>query len=114
MLIVDDEVDVCDCLETYFSSKGFKVTCAYSGEEALDQLHRTQADIVLLDIKLPGLSGIEVLKRAQRLYPHARVIMVSALDEVGLRKEADYYGAVDYITKPFDFNDTTWSAVWNK
>lgn len=114
MLIVDDEADVCDCLQTYFEDKGFSVSCAFSGEEALEKLSRAEADIVLLDIKLPGLSGIEVLKRVQKQYRGIKVIMVSALDEVGLRREANYYGAEDYITKPFDFDEKTWSAVLNR
>jgi DNA-binding response OmpR family regulator len=54
---------------------------------------------------------LEVLKRAKQLYPQARVVMVTALDRTDLRAEARLYGAAGYVTKPFDFSDTTWSAV---
>ncbi|HEX9779603.1 MAG TPA: response regulator [bacterium] len=112
MLIVDDEQDICDLLEHFFRSRGFTVRSAFSGEEALDLL---QADgcpeVILLDINLPGLSGIEVLRRAKEASPDARIVMVSALDRDDLKREAHRYGAVDYVTKPFDFKDTTWAAV---
>ena len=111
MLIVDDERDICECLQEFFSMKGFAVVSAFSGEEALTKLKEGTADVILLDILLPGLSGLEVLKRAKEIAPRAKVIMVTALDQVDLREEARKYGAVAYVTKPFDFSQTTWSAV---
>lgn len=111
MLIVDDERDICDCLTVFFSGRGFSVSAAFSGEEALERLSETRADVILLDILLPGLSGIEVLKHAKTLNPTARVIMVTALDQDELRMQARHYGAAAYITKPFDFSDETWSSV---
>ena len=111
MLVVDDEQDTCDCLKDYFSAHGFSVGFAFSGEEALKRLTQEAADVILLDILLPGLSGIEVLKRAKELCPNARIIMVTALDELDLRMQARRYGAAGYITKPFNFSSMTWSAV---
>ncbi len=111
MLIVDDERDVCDCLAQFFHTRGFIVITAFSGEEALELLAREDVDVILLDILLPGLSGLEILKRAKERSPRTRVIMVTALDEANLRREAWQYGAVAYVTKPFDFSETTWSAV---
>jgi two-component system response regulator (stage 0 sporulation protein F) len=87
------------------------VSAAFSGEEALDQLSAGGADVILLDILLPGLSGIEVLKHAKALHPEARVIMVTGLDQDELRAQTRHYGAAAYITKPFDFSDETWSSV---
>ena len=112
MLIVDDERDICDCLQQYFSAHGFTVSAAFSGEEALERLKEDTADIILLDILLPGLSGIEVLKHIRHVQPEARIIMVSGLDHPDVRAQAHYYGAEAYITKPFDFSDATWSAVF--
>ena len=112
MLIVDDERDICECLQQFFAAKGFSVTWAFSGEEALNRLTEDHADVILLDINLPGLSGIEVLRRARALHPSVRVIMVTGLDRDDLRTEALEHGAVAYITKPFDFSDHTWSAVF--
>jgi len=112
MLIVDDEQDICDCLAAFFSSRGFSVSAAFSGEEALEWLADDDgADVILLDILLPGLSGIEVLKHVKTLHPKARVIMVTGLDQDELRAQARRYGAAAYITKPFDFSDATWSSA---
>ncbi len=113
MLIVDDEHDICDCLEAFFSSRGFLTGRAFSGEEALQQLEFSESplDVLLLDINLPGLSGIEVLRRVKELYPKMRVVMVTGLDYDELRDQARRCGAAAYITKPFDFSDLTWSAV---
>ncbi len=112
MLIVEDERDVCDCLRQFFSHHGFAVSSAFSGEEALEQLSKDVADVVLLDILLPGLSGIEVLRRVKTMCPNAKVVMVTALDRQDLREQARRWGAAAYITKPFDFSETTWSVVF--
>ncbi len=112
MLIVDDELDVCDCLQHFFQSRGFDVTSAFSGEEALDRLSQGPVDVILLDILLPGLSGIEILKQVKELCPRTRIIMVTGLDDWDLRVDARRYGASAYITKPFDFSEATWSAVF--
>jgi CheY-like chemotaxis protein len=111
MLIVEDERDIADCLQEFFKMRGFSVASAFSGEQALELLQRDSADVILLDILLPGLSGIEVLKRVKALHPRAQVIMVTALDRDDLRIEAHRYGASGYVTKPFDFSPNTWSVV---
>ena len=111
MLIVDDERDICDCLEQFFRQRGFSVSCAFSGEEALERLKHDPVDVLLLDVLLPGLSGIEVLKRARALDSATRVIIVTALDYIELRDQAHRYGAAAYITKPFDFSEATWSLI---
>ena len=77
----------------------------------MEWLADNYVDVVLLDILLPGLSGIEVLKRVKDLHPFAQVIMVTALDQVALRTEAERYGACGYITKPFDFSDDAWAEI---
>ena len=111
MLVVDDEPDICSILGAYFTGRGFTVVSAFSGEEALDCLAQNPPDVILLDILLPGISGIEVLKQAKRRYPAVSIMMVTALDEDDLRFQADHFGAAGYITKPFDFSDTMWSRV---
>lgn len=113
MLIVDDESDICELLKDFFSAKGFAVCSAFSGEEALDILANGSADVILLDILLPGLSGIEVLKYAKELHPYARIIMVTSIDHDDIRNVAQQNGAAAYVTKPFDFSDKTWSAVFD-
>ena len=114
MLIVDDEPDVRRCLLEFFAAKGFSVVTAFSGEEAIERLKQAPADVILLDLLLPGVSGIEVLKRAKELYPSVKVIIVTAVDQPELRTQAATYGAADYITKPFDFSETTWAQVFEE
>jgi len=111
VLIVDDEPDICDCLESFFSMQGFSASSALTGERALSLLkqdHNNAIDVVLLDIALPGVSGIEVLRKIRELKHKAKVIMVTALDRDDLRETANSFGADDYITKPFDFSEETW------
>ena len=111
MLIVDDEPDICDCLQHFFSSRGFAVACAFSGEEAMTRLAEAPVDVILLDIVLPGIHGIEVLRRVKELCPEVRVVMVTALDQAEQRVEAQRYGASGYVPKPFDFSELTWAPV---
>lgn len=111
MLIVDDEPDLCDCLAQFFQTRGFVITVAFSGEEALEQLRAGGVDVALLDIKLPGIHGLEVLKQIKAQYPDSKVVMVTGLLQPELRMTANRYGACDYITKPFDFSDETWASV---
>ena len=113
MLIVEDERDIADCLQQFFGMRGFTVISAFSGEQALEELQHGTADVILLDILLPGLSGIEVLKRAKELHPRAQIVMVTALDQEELRLQAHRYGASGYVTKPFDFSPETWQVVFS-
>jgi len=111
MLIVEDEPDICECLQQFFSRRGFAVVSSFSGEEAIERLESEVPDVILLDILLPGLTGIEVLKRAKQLLPETRVVIITALDRADLREQAIRYGAAAYITKPFTFTDAEWSVV---
>ena len=111
ILIVDDQQDICDCLGQFFTSRGFSVRSAFSGEEALEHLNDQTPDVIILDILLPGLSGIEVLKRIRSAHPTVRVLIVTALDQRDLRLQAHRYGADAYITKPFNLSNETWAAA---
>lgn len=113
MLIVDDEQDICEILKDYFTGKGFQVISVFSGEEALERIESESLDVLLLDILLPGLSGIEVLKRVKASQPDLRIVMITSLTDPALRQEASYYGAEGYVTKPFDLTDETWAKPLN-
>ena len=113
LLIVDDEQKVCECLQRFFSEKGYDASCASTGEEAIERFMRQPPDVVLLDIRLPGISGLEVLKRARDLCPATKVIMVTGSLDEGTEETAKVYGARAYITKPFDFSEITWEAVFS-
>ena len=112
IMIVDDEPDICDCLEQFFRSRGFAVQSAFSGEEAVERLNEGEVDCIILDVLLPGLTGLEVLKHAKALHPQVRVIVVTAVDDEGVQETARRYGADAVISKPFDFSDSTWSRVF--
>lgn len=111
MLVVDDETALCKCLEQFFTLRGFTVTSAFSGEEAIARLNEGPVDVVLIDILLPGIHGLQVLKHAKQLYPSARVVMITGLQRSDLQAQAAHYGADGYVTKPFELNDETWASV---
>ena len=113
MLIVEDERDIAELLKEYFEMKGFSVSSTFSGEEAMERLNQSEVDVILLDILLPGVSGLEVLRHAKVRHPNATVVMVTSLDQMEIRQEAHSCGAAAYITKPFDFSPATWSVVLN-
>ena len=112
MLIVDDEPKVCECLKAFFSLKNLTVECAYTGQEAIEWLMNASADVVLLDIVLPDMSGIDVLKRVKELYPATKVIMITALEKSEPHHESIAYGAFGYIRKPFDLTAVDWDPVF--
>ena len=104
ILVVDDEEPVRDVLCEYLESQGFGVQAAPDGETALAALGRHRPDLVLLDVRMPGLDGVEVLRRIRHAAPHVPVIMVTANESVGLAREMLELGAFDYVAKPFDFS----------
>jgi DNA-binding response OmpR family regulator len=114
LLVVDDDRDVCECLEQFFSTRGFAVTSAFSGEQALDRVATASPEVVIVDILLPGISGIEVLRRVKARCPSAKVIMITGLPYLELRGQACAYGACGYVTKPFDFSEETWAPILSR
>jgi DNA-binding response OmpR family regulator len=105
ILVVDDEKDVCDFVQCFFSLRGYKVFTANNGEEAIGITEKEDPLIVLQDIKMPGIDGIETLRRMKQKRPNNRVIMVTGLDDTQRMKEATELGADGYITKPLVLDD---------
>jgi DNA-binding NtrC family response regulator len=105
ILIVDDEVSVRDSLYNWFIEDGYQVQCAEDAKVALSFLESESYDIVLADIKMPGMDGLEMLKRIKTLKKEAIVIMMTAFATVDTAVQALKDGAFDYITKPFDPDD---------
>jgi two-component system, response regulator, stage 0 sporulation protein F len=103
LLLVDDEAGVLDVLGDYFGGLGYAVDTAASGEEALRLAAVRRPDLVLLDVRMPGLDGIEVLRRLKRVDGTLPIIMVTANEDVALAREVLRLGAFDYVAKPFDF-----------
>lgn len=100
LLVVDDEHDVCDFVKNFFQEREFEVFTALSGEEALEIAKKENPVIVLLDVKMKGMSGIATLKHLKEMNRNLKVIMVTALDDQEKMDEACKLGACDYITKP--------------
>jgi two-component system, response regulator, stage 0 sporulation protein F len=103
ILIVDDEQSVREVLSEYFTEQGYAVESAGDGEEALAIVQRSLPDLVLLDVRMPGIDGVETLRRLRGIAPDLAVIMVTANEDVGLARDTLKLGALDYVAKPFDF-----------
>jgi len=104
VLIVDDEQVVCDLLSDELSERGYLCTAVLSGDEALAKLAEQEFEVVLIDIRLPGMSGMEVLREIWLNHSNTATIMVTAVDDVATAVEAMKLGALDYIVKPFDLD----------
>ena len=102
ILIVDDEFSVRDSLEHWFRRDGYRTAGARDGEEALHRLQEDRWDVVLLDMKMPGMDGLDVLRRIHALEPGILVIIITAYGSVESAVTALKEGAFDYINKPID------------
>ena len=101
ILVVDDESTVCEACHEALAIEGYMVDTVRSGEEALKTLENSTYDIILLDLKMPGMSGLEVLERLKDVTPKADVVMMTGYATVESAVEAMKLGAIDYIKKPF-------------
>ncbi|MCX6268624.1 MAG: sigma-54 dependent transcriptional regulator [Bacteroidetes bacterium] len=107
ILIVDDEESVRDSLYSWFIEDGYHVECAENAKKALTIFESGQFDIVLADIKMPGMDGLEMFRRIKALNQASIVIIMTAFATVDTAVKALKDGAFDYITKPFDPDDLT-------
>jgi DNA-binding NtrC family response regulator len=105
ILIVDDEDSVRDSLYSWFIEDGYRVECAENARKALLMLENESFDIILADIKMPGMDGLEMLRRIKLLKSDSIVIVMTAFATVDTAVQALKDGAFDYITKPFDPDD---------
>jgi DNA-binding response OmpR family regulator len=100
LLIVDDEVEICEFLKSFFEDRDFEVAVANGGSQALEKVAAFHPEVVLLDIQMPGMDGLQVLKKIKETYPKVKVIMVTAVETQEKIEEAMRFGADNYITKP--------------
>lgn len=105
LLIVDDEIEICDFVKSFFKERDFDVVSAHNGSDALNLIETSNPDIILLDLLMPIMDGIELLKNLKERNSSIKAIMVTAIDELSKIDEAKKYGAVDYITKPLLLED---------
>jgi CheY-like chemotaxis protein len=104
VLVVDDEPEVRLVLFEFLSSRGYDVTAASGGAEAVALVETIKPDLVLLDVAMPDMDGVETLKRIVAIEPALAVIMVTANADIGITSKLLALGAVDYVPKPFDLD----------
>lgn len=116
ILIVDDEKNIRTTLSAYLISLGYEQEIAVNGQEALDKLKDSKYDLVLLDIKMPVMNGIQILKEMRRLEDKTNVIMITAYGTIENAVESMKLGAVDFISKPFTLENlkTMIDAVFSR
>jgi len=102
-LVVDDEPNARELLSEFLTAKGYGVIAASDGEEALRKIKGDRPHLILLDICMPKMDGLEVLKQVREIDHEVGVIMVTAVNEEETGRQALKKGAFDYITKPLDF-----------
>jgi len=101
ILVVDDEQEICNMLKEFLTLKGYVVTAVLNGEEALVKIKEEKPVVVLLDIKMPGMDGIEVLKKIKEIDKQIPVVvMITAVKDEDIARKCMDLGAYDYITKP--------------
>jgi len=102
VLLVDDEPGILKVLGISLADRGYRVLTAENGEEALRVFHEARPEVILTDIKMPGMDGIELLKRIKDESPNTEVIMITGHGEMELAIQSLKYDASDFITKPID------------
>lgn len=104
ILVVDDEVKPCEILKRFLERKGYEIFTSNNGKVALEKVKNEKPDIILLDIRMPEMDGIEVLKRVREFDKDVSIIMVTAIKDEEVSEEALKAGADGYINKPIDLN----------
>jgi DNA-binding NtrC family response regulator len=102
ILIVDDEKDLCTILSDSLSRDRYRVVTAFNGKMGLQLVKKEKPDLILLDIKMPGMDGIEVLRKIKKMKKEIVVIMFTAYGTLETARKAMKLGAYDYVTKPVD------------
>lgn len=107
ILVVDDDVDVAETIRRSLSHKGHRVAAVYNGTEALETVKKEQPNLIVLDVVMPHMDGIEVCRRLRRdsKTAHVPIIFLTAMDRMADKIEGFEAGADDYITKPFDIQE---------
>lgn len=105
LLVVDDQMGVRRLLFEAFKEEGYSIELAASGHEAVEKVKAVIPDIILMDMKMPGMNGLETLHEIKKIYDDILVIMMTAYGELEIVAEAMKLGIKEYVTKPFDINE---------
>jgi len=111
ILVVDDERGMCEFLRFLLQEEGYEVDVAHRGEEALEKVRESRFDLILADIKMPGLDGLEMLRKLRDAEKDTVVIVMTGYSSLDSAIKAIKYDASDYLTKPFDDPDAVLAAV---
>ena len=101
LLIVDDEKGLCNYLKDFFSSRGHKVFTATNAKDALSLVEKESPELVLLDVNMPEMNGLEVLRLIKKNSPQIKIIMVTVSDDEDTKEKAKLFGADEFVRKPF-------------
>jgi DNA-binding NtrC family response regulator len=113
IMVVDDEKGMCDFLRYLLEGEGYQVDHANSGVEALAKLEQSTFQLVLADIKMPGMDGLEMLRRIKEIDEDIIVIVMTGYSSLETAIKAIKYNAHNYLTKPFDDPDAVLAAIEN-
>ena len=113
VLVVDDNKDLCQNVKEVLDSAGYQSACVYDGFKAIEHVQKSPPDIILMDVKLPGMNGVEVFKKIKKIIPKVGVIMITGYSVDELVEEAIREGARGYMNKPLDF-DRLFALIENK
>jgi len=105
ILVIDDERSMREFLSIMLEREGYSVVTKDNGNDALDFIRNDDYDLIITDIKMPKMSGIDILRESITLYPNTPVIMITAFASTEVAVEAMKLGAYDYITKPFNVDE---------
>lgn len=102
VLVVDDEAQICNVIKKVLLQEGHQIFTALNGEEALIQLKKSSMDLMLVDLKMPSMNGLELLKQARAVQKNLKSILLTAYGTASAAREAMSLGVFDFLTKPFD------------
>jgi two-component system, NtrC family, response regulator HydG len=105
ILIIDDDVDHAESIADVLDLHGYEVDLAYSGEQGVERFRQSDFDMILLDVKLPGMNGVETLFEFQKIRPEARIIMMTGYSVEQLLAQAVENGALGVLRKPFQVEE---------
>jgi DNA-binding response OmpR family regulator len=104
VLLVDDEIEFVNALSNRLGMRGIETAVAHDGQEAVDYVEEREPDVIVLDLEMPGLHGMEVLRRLSKTHPDVQVVILTAFGTEAREKEAASLRAFDFLNKPVDIN----------
>jgi len=111
ILVVDDEVKACGLLKRFLETRGLNVDTSNNGEDAIEKVKSEKPNVMLLDIRMPGMNGLEVLKKAKEISPETIVIIHTAQSDIETAIEAIRHGASDYVLKSCNLDELHWRVL---